>query len=168
MNIEKIIVKHPILSLSLAIFFIILTTWVTYTLLMKETLQTNWKLDVVGTEHTYRSGDRTDFHVFLEDENGEPITNANVKVTFDMPDMVHNIQKTMHHLEGGLYEAEVIFSMGGTWIGVIEASQGGNQYINQALIEVDGPTIPEGNRDPADHFSLEQPLPSWIIQEVRQ
>ncbi|WP_051556656.1 FixH family protein [Alkalihalobacterium bogoriense] len=167
MNVEKIIFKHPKTSFFLAIAFILVTTWVSYTLIMKETLQTNWKMTVVE-QARYQTGEATSIQIFLHDQWDEALTNAKVSLTFDMPEMVHHLTKPMHHVEDGLYEAEVIFSMPGTWIGQVEVSDNSNRYVNQFLVKVEGDVMPESRRDPKDEFDFSQPIPNWLLQEVNQ
>lgn len=107
-------------------------------LVKKKVTVTHWQAELVGSEQTYQTGQATDLHLFLEDEAGEPIEDADVAVTLDRPVTVHQINKVMHHVEGGLYVAEAVFSLPGTWVVMVEATQGDKQYKNEYLIEVEG------------------------------
>ncbi|WP_142302873.1 FixH family protein [Bacillus sp. FJAT-45350] len=155
---EKTLYKYPLLSLLGAGAFIFLTIWSIFAFIEKETLITDWRMDVVGLDSTYQSGKATDIQLFLEDSAGQPITNANVQLILDRPETVHNIQKTMHHVEDGLYETEAIFSIGGKWVGIVEAKVASNVYRNQFYIDIDGNLVSEEYRDPTDHFHLEQSI----------
>ncbi len=137
-------------------------------LVKKKVTVTHWQAELVGSEQTYQTGQATDLHLFLEDEAGEPIEDADVAVTLDRPVTVHQINKVMHHVEGGLYVAEAVFSLPGTWVVMVEATQGDKQYKNEYLIEVEGPIIAEESRDPDDLFKLEQKLPNKIREEIQR
>lgn len=127
---------------------------------------TNWKMTVAGSEERYPTGQAIDIQLFLEDEMGMAIEDANIVLTMDRPGTVHNLEKVMHHVESGLYESEVIFSLPGTWIGMVEVTNGKKRYQNQFLLQVDGQVISAQNRDPADAFHLNQPLPNEIKRQL--
>ncbi|WP_100406512.1 FixH family protein [Bacillus solitudinis] len=118
---------------------------------------TMWRIELVGSDETYGTGEVVNLQMFLEDEVGMPIEDATVHLTLDRPDTVHNLDKVMHHVEGGLYEREVIFSLPGLWIGMVEVNRGRKIYLNQFLLKVEGPIISEEKRDPADNFNSNQP-----------
>lgn len=162
MDIEKVIINKPGLLFIIITLFLLASSWLSYHVWIAEEKITDWKMEVVGQDNRPQAGVATDIHIFLEDEFGEPITNANVSLILDMPDMVHYIEKTMHHVENGLFETEVVLSMGGTWIGWLEAKVGNKVYINQFLLEANGPLVSKEHRDPKDYLHLEQPLPSWV------
>jgi hypothetical protein len=132
----------------------------------KEQVVTNWSMDVVGLSELYRTGEAVELHLFLEDEQGHPIEDANVTLMLDRPETVHHLEKVMHHVEGGLFETEAIFSLPGTWIGMVEASRGRHVYRNQFFLTVDGAIIADTSRDPSDHFTLDQPLPEFLKKEM--
>ncbi|WP_017728730.1 FixH family protein [Halalkalibacterium ligniniphilum] len=155
MKLERSIQLRPYVILFLAIPFVIGSIWASYVIFSPKELVTDWRMEVVGLEEAWESGEATDIHLFLYDENGTGIDSANVQIKFDMPGMVHHMEKTMHHVENGLYETEVIFSMGGTWVGFVEATNGAKVFRNPFIFEVTGPVIAEANRDPQDHFQAE-------------
>lgn len=126
-------------------------------------LQPNWGVTLAMHE-TFQTGEAVDFQLFAEDEQQRLIEGASVKAVFDRPETVHQIEKTFHHLGDGLYETEVVFSVPGTWVVMVEVKKGREYYRNQYLLEVEGPIIGEQNRDPGDHFSLEQRLPEELEQ----
>ena len=134
--------------------------------LPKSELETNWKISFAGANDLFETGEAIDFHLFLEDELGVPIEHANVKAIFDRPDTVHQIEKTFSKLDGGLYETEIIFSVPGTWIAMVEVNKDGRTYFNQILFDVRGTIAAQSNRDPKDHFHLEQPLPKDLEREL--
>lgn len=158
MNLEKVLIKYPVITFFLLSLFVMLTFSLFSYIMTKENIVTMWKMEVAGLQNEVKTGEVTDIHLFLEDEFGHPITNAEVTLVLDMPEMVHFIEKKMHHIENGLYATEAIFSMGGTWIGMVEAKRGKDVYKNQFIMEATGPLVSKENRDPADHFHLEQPI----------
>lgn len=166
LNLEKVVVKRSVMTIFIAISFLIITGLLSYALLFRENLVTDWYMEVVGSDNVISAGTSNDLHIFLYDEEGNPIKNANVKVILDMPEMVHYIKKPMHHVENGLYEVEILLSMGGTWIGWLEAKRGSETYINQFLLRSNGNVMSNDFRDPKDHFHLEQPLPPTIQQQL--
>jgi nitrogen fixation protein FixH len=133
-----------------------------------ESLETDWKLTFAGADEFFQTGQAIDFHLFLEDETGTPMENANMSVVFDRPDTVHQIEKAFGYVEGGLYETEVVFSVPGTWIAMVEAEKDGRYYRNQILFQVSGSIISEANRDPKDSFHLNQPLPKDLQVELNK
>ncbi|MCL7747058.1 FixH family protein [Halalkalibacter alkaliphilus] len=157
--------KRPMLMLSLGCI-LVLSSYVLATLPSMEKLETNWTLSFAGADEFFQTGQATDFHVFLEDEFGNAIENATVTAVFDRPDTVHHIKKVFSRVEGGLYETEIVFSVPGTWIAMVEAEKGDHIYRNQILFTVDGSIVSEANRDPKDHFHLEQPLPSELQRSL--
>ncbi|KHF39185.1 FixH family protein [Halalkalibacter okhensis] len=157
--------KSPILLLSL-LCILVLSSYLIITFLNKENMATNWTLSFAGADEFYQTGQAIDFQIFLEDKFGSSIENATVTAVFDRPDTVHQIEKVFSRVEGGLYETEIVFSVPGTWIAMVEAKQGDQVYKNQILFTVDGSVVSEGNRDPNDHFHLEQPLPSEIERSL--
>ncbi|MCM3712590.1 FixH family protein [Alkalihalobacillus oceani] len=126
-------------------------------------LRADWGVTLAVNE-TFQTGEAIDFQLFVEDGQEQLIEGASVEAVFDRPETVHQIEKTFHHLGDGLYETEVIFSVPGTWVVMVEVKKGRDFYRNQYLLEVEGPIIGEQNRDPGDHFSLEQPLPEELKQ----
>ncbi|WP_088102715.1 FixH family protein [Halalkalibacter urbisdiaboli] len=128
---------------------------------------TNWTLEVIGTDEHHPTGKAVDIQLFLRDEMGVPIEDASITLIMDRPSTVHNIEKVMHHVEDGLYESEVIFSLPGTWIGIVEVNRGKDYYQNQFLYHVNGRIVSKQNRDPADVFQLDQPLPNDIKRELK-
>ncbi len=143
------------------ISFYLLSTFAT-----TETLETEWRLSFAGADEFFQTGQAIDFHLFLEDELGNPVGNVDMSVVFDRPGTVHHIEKTFGYLESGLYETEVVFSVPGTWVAMVEAKKDGNIYRNQILFQVDGSIISEANRDPKDSFHLNQPLPEDLQIEL--
>lgn len=131
-------------------------------------LVTNWKMTFAGEDQTFRTGEATDFQLFLENEFGEAMNSATVSVVFDRPETVHQIERTLHPLQNGLFETEVIFSIPGQWIAMIEAKEGNLVYRNQVIFQVDGEIISDGGRDPSDQFNLDQPLPDDIKFQLNQ
>ncbi|WP_078429049.1 FixH family protein [Alkalihalobacterium alkalinitrilicum] len=166
MNLEKVVVKRPVMTIFITVSFIFITVLLCYALFIRENLVTNWYMEVVGNDNMFTAGTTNDLHIFLYDEEGNPITDANVNVILDMPEMVHYIKKPMNHVENGLYETEVLLSMGGTWIGWIEANRGSETYINQFLLRADGGVMSSDFRDPKDYFNLDQPLPPAVQQHL--
>lgn len=164
MNLEKVLMNYPVLTILLVSVFTMVTFSMVSYITSKENIVTMWKMEVVGLREEIQSGKVTDIHLFLEDEFGKPITNAKVSIVFDMPDMVHLIEKKMHHIENGLYATEVVFSMGGTWIGMVEARRGKDVYKNQFIIQATGPLISKEKRERTDKFHLEQPLPDSLTK----
>lgn len=150
---QHIPVNHINLVFIIALMAVIVSSML-MTVMTKEQLITDWEKEVVGLEEGVMSGKATDIHVFLYDENREPIKDANVSVTFDKPGAVHQLNKIMHHVEDGLYETEVIFSDGGHWIGELAAQRGQEIFYDQFLFDVHGSAISEQHRDPDDHFHL--------------
>ncbi len=134
--------------------------------LPKSELETKWTLSFAGANDLFETGQAIDFHLFLEDELGVPIENANMKAVFDRPGTVHQIEKTFSRLDGGLYETEIIFSVPGTWIAMVEVNKDGSTYYNQILFNVRGTIAAQNNRDPKDLFHLEQPLPRDLEREL--
>ncbi|WP_216829334.1 FixH family protein [Alkalihalobacterium elongatum] len=166
MNLEEVVVRRSVMTIFIALSFLIITGLLSYALFVRENLVTEWQMEVVGTDNVLTAGTTNDLHIFLYDEEGNPIKDANVKVILDMPEMVHYIKKPMHHVENGLYEAEILLSMGGTWIGWLEAKRSGKTYINQFLLQSQGRVMSNDFRDPKDHFHLEQPLPPNIQRQI--
>ncbi len=167
MKIEKVIAKFPLITILAAVFFLAITSWLVYILFVQETTTTNWKMNVVGIENI-SSGRVSDIQLFLEDEEGIPITNAKVSVWLDMPEMNHLIKKPMHHIEDGLYGTEAILSMGGTWIGMVKAKRGSQIYHNQFILLANGPLVSKDYRDPHDQFDFKQPLPHWVEMQLNE
>ncbi|MFC0472380.1 FixH family protein [Halalkalibacter kiskunsagensis] len=145
---------------------VVMSSYLLTTFANTETLKTEWRLSFAGADEFFQTGQAIDFHLFLEDEVGNPVENVDMSVVFDRPDTVHQIEKTFGYLENGLYETEVVFSVPGTWIAMVEAKKDGNYYRNQILFQVDGSIISEANRDPKDSFHLNQPLPEDLQIEL--
>ncbi|ARK29128.1 hypothetical protein BkAM31D_04260 [Halalkalibacter krulwichiae] len=133
----------------------------------KEELETDWSISLVDSGSIW-TGDAVDFHLYLEDEQGNPINEANMKAVFDRPGTVHQIEKRFSRLENGLYETEIIFSVPGTWIAMVESSKNDKIYRNQLLFEVQGTIVSDVDRDPKDLFHLEQPLPQDLQFEIER
>lgn len=150
----------------IGLLYIVVSSIVVIPLLQTEKLQTNWKMTFAQADEVFKTGQTIDLHFFLEDESGTEIENATMKAVFDRNETVHQIEKEFHYLEDGLYETEVVFSVPGTWIVMLEAKKGSSAYRNQFLIQVEGPIVAEESRDPADHFELDQPLPSELEREL--
>lgn len=157
MKLEKTYPAAPVLII-VALSFLISSYFVIPSF-QPETLQTNWKVSMLGTEKPLHTGKAVDFHFFLEDERGQPLEGAEVTAIFDRIETVHQIDKNFRELNNGLYETEIIFSVPGTWIVMLDIKKGKHFYRNQYLFDVEGPIIAKENRDPADHFNLQQPLP---------
>ncbi|WP_209124304.1 FixH family protein [Alkalihalobacillus sp. BA299] len=166
MNLEQVVVKRPIMTIFITLSFLIITALLCYALFIRENLITNWSMELVGSDNVITAGTTNDLHIFLYDEEGQPIKDANVKIILDMPEMVHYIKKPMNHVENGLYEAEIILSMGGTWIGWLEAKRSGDTYINQFILRADGRVMSNDFRDPKDYFHLDQPVPPSVQHKL--
>ncbi len=143
------------------------STFVLIPLLQKETLQTNWKAIFAEEGEVFRTGQAIELHFFLEDEGARALEDATVTAVFDRVETVHQIEKEFFNVENGLYETEVVFSVPGTWIVMLDVKKGQSYYRNQFLIQVDGPIISTEHRDPADHFHLNQPLPNELQRELQ-
>ncbi|MBU8908823.1 FixH family protein [Desertibacillus haloalkaliphilus] len=167
MNVIKNVMKKPYAAISAAIVFVLMTIWFLNGVSAPPTIATNWQIDVIGTDRVINAGEATDIQLFLEDDMGDPITDANVTVILDMPNMVHHMKKKMNHVEGGLYETEAVVSMGGTWIGMVEASKGSQVFYDQFHLRAEGPIVSKGYRDPTDHINLEQPMPTWVEHQLQ-
>ncbi|MDT8862064.1 FixH family protein [Alkalihalobacillus sp. MEB130] len=159
------IFNRPILMLSVACL-IFISSYSVMAFVSTEELETNWTLTYAGAGESIPTGQATDFHIFLEDELGSSVDQATVTAVFDRPGTVHHIEKGFSRLEGGLYEAEVVFSIPGTWIAMIEARKGNQLYRNQIIFTVEGFVVSETNWDPNDHFHFDQPLPMDIERQI--
>ncbi|MGO4887534.1 FixH family protein [Anaerobacillus sp. MEB173] len=146
----------------LVLLLIYFATVISLNIYTRESIVTNWTMNVVEMEQVVNSGETTVIQLFLTDELGEPIHDANVSLILDMPEMVHHIEKKLSYVEDGLYQTETVLSMGGTWIGMIEAKQGSNVYYNQFVLHANGPLVSKNLRDPTDHIHLDQNLPAWV------
>ncbi|WP_227937916.1 FixH family protein [Alkalihalobacillus deserti] len=152
--------------ITISIIFILISSLFLFMTLPKSELETRWTLSFTGADELFQTGQAVDFQLFLEDELGAPIENANMKAVFDRPGTVHQIEKTFSRIEGGLYETEVIFSVPGTWIAMVEVNQKGRTYYNQILFDVGGTIAAQSNRDLNDLFHLKQPLPNDLEREL--
>lgn len=153
-------------TLTIVLISFLIASFFVAPFIQSEKLQTDWIVTVPGANETFQTGQAIDFHLFLADEFGEAIEKANVTATFDRAETVHQIKKNFHGLANGLYETEVVFSVPGRWIVMLDVQKGNNYYRNQYLLDIEGPIVAEGNRDPADHFDLEQPLPLDVKREL--
>ncbi|WP_059102844.1 FixH family protein [Shouchella shacheensis] len=142
------------------LFFLVILSIVVVLVASQPTVRSDWSLHPVEEEIV--TGQRATVQLFLEDEFQYSLTDANVRVTFDQPGTVHNMEKVMHHVEGGLYEVEVLFSVPGTWVAMVEAERRGEIYYNQFFLQVDGDVVGESQVDPDDSFTHDQPLPSNV------
>ncbi|GAE25774.1 hypothetical protein JCM9140_1784 [Halalkalibacter wakoensis JCM 9140] len=156
--------RWPILTIGLC--SILFLSFFLITLTSSEELETQWNLSFAGADEYFQTGEAIDFHIFLEDEFGNGIEATSVKAVFDRPHTVHQIEKVFSRFDHGLYGAEVVFSVPGEWIAMIEAKKGNKVYRNQVLFQVSGPVVSESSRDPKDHFHLEQPLPNEIKRSI--
>jgi hypothetical protein len=163
---EKLI-SQLFISLSL-IYIIGISVFLFLTLFSENELETQWSLTFAGSDQTFRTGEAVDVQLFLEDAAGLPIEGANMKAVFDRPGTVHNIEKTFSRLDGGLYETEVVFSLPGIWIAMVEVEKAGRNYRNQIFITVQGSIAADVHRDPKDHFHLNQPLPNEIQEQLNR
>lgn len=132
----------------------------------KTELQTNWHVTVTNDGEQFVTGEAIDFHFFLEDERGQTLEGAKVTATFDRVETVHQIDKKFRALPHGLYGTEIIFSLPGTWIMMLDVKKGKQYYKNQYIFEVTGPIVAKENRDPHDSFTLDQPLPKEIRNKL--
>lgn len=151
------------LFLTLSIMYVVvISMFLFFTLPTEKQLETNWTISFPQAGDILKTGRAVDFHLFLEDEYGQPIEDATMKVVFDRPGTVHQIEKTFSRVENGLYENDIIFSVPGTWIAMIEVTKGDRIYRNQILFDVEGPVIADADRDPNDSFRLTQNLPKDV------
>ncbi|NEU31465.1 hypothetical protein GN156_11895 [bacterium LRH843] len=154
------------LLVSFALLCILVTSITMIPSIQAGKLETNWQVNFVGAEETFETGQAVDVHFIVEDEFGHPIDSATVTATFDRIETVHQIEKNLHSIQSGLYETEIVFSVPGTWIAMIEVQKGERYYRNQYLFYVEGPIIAKEHRDPGDHFNLDQPLPLELKREL--
>ncbi len=153
-------------ALSIVFVSFLIVSFFIIPLIDYEKLQTDWSVTIPQANETFQTGQAIDFHLFVEDELGQSMEKATVTATFDRVETVHQIEKTFQGLPGGLYETEIIFSLPGIWILMVDVQEGNSYYRNQFLVNVEGPIVAEGNRDPGDHFNLEQPLPLDVQREL--
>ena len=68
--------------------------------------------------------------LMLTDQAGKPVTNAQVGFiyTMPMPGMMDS-KVTARHTKDGLYEGNVLFGMGGTWVVTVNATVPGQPPI---------------------------------------
>src|SRR5207248_1256876 len=66
----------------------------------------------------------------LTDKSGKPVTNAQIVFvyTMPMPGMMDS-KVTARHTKDGLYEGNVLFGMGGTWVVTVNATVPGQPPI---------------------------------------
>lgn len=127
----------------------------------------DWHVTAIS-EDVFYTGDHSTIHLYVVDENNQPIEDANISAVFDRPETVHQIEKTFTSIGDGLYEANVIFSVPGQWIVFVEARKNKNVYYNQLLLTVEGEVAARSRRDPDDLFNLEQPLPRDLEMELQR
>ncbi|MED1600573.1 FixH family protein [Alkalihalophilus marmarensis] len=166
MKLEKVLRPEWVIPAIIVLFILGSGAVLFLAAVSKDQVVTNWSMNVAGLDEFYQTGEAVDIHLFLEDAEGHPIEDANVSVLLDRPETVHHMNKVMHKVEGGLYVTEAIFSLPGTWIGMVEAVRGKDVYRNQFLLRVEGGIIAESNRDPEDAFTLDQPLPAYLQKEM--
>lgn len=152
----------------IAFCFMLITFFNLYPLLQTETLRTDWTMTFAEEGVVFQTGKAFDLHFILEDERDEALNGATVTAVFDRLETIHHIEKTLANVGDGLYETEVVFSLPGTWIAMVEAKKGGSIYRNQFIFTVEGAIVAKEHRDPNDHFHLKQRLPIEIERELEK
>lgn len=152
---------------AISVLFMLSSSFLLFPLLKSETMRTDWHITFAEEGEILPTGKTVDLHFFILDENDEPLEGAKVVAIFDRVETVHHIEKSFSSLGNGLYETEIVFSVPGTWIIMMDVKKGSSVYRNQFIVEVDGPIISEEHRDPADHFNLNQRLPIDLQRRLK-
>ncbi|WP_062050544.1 FixH family protein [Bacillus sp. JCM 19034] len=165
----KVVVRKSFERSYLFAFFMCMLSLIFFlvTYFQMEQQVVDWHVTVVSEDLLY-TGDVSTIHLYVVDEFNEPIEDANISAIFDRPETVHQIEKTFTSIGNGLYEANVIFSVPGQWVSLIEAKKGRNVYQNQLFLTVEGEIAARSRRDPDDLFNLNQSLPDDLEIELQR
>lgn len=97
------------------------------------TLDTSYTVSVTSDPNPPRP-DGTTFHMAVK-HNGDPVTGAKVCLAADMPDMQHpGVNKTAKEQPGGVYDADLKFSMVGSWVASVTIAETGHSPVALTMV----------------------------------
>ena len=97
------------------------------------TLDTSYTVNMTSDPNPPRP-DGTTFHIAVK-HNGDPVTGAKVCLSADMPDMQHpGVNKTAQEQPGGVYDAQLKFSMVGSWVASVTILEPGKSAVALTMV----------------------------------
>ncbi|KYG31795.1 FixH family protein [Alkalihalobacillus trypoxylicola] len=132
MDLEKKRLEIPFISpiLFLGLISLLLTiSVITNSSIGKQEIM-NWEVKLADEQLIYPVGKTFELHLFVLDENGEPLPDVNVITEWFFNDYSH--KQVMHHIESGLFEAEKKLPEEGEWTLLVEV-ESKRQYYEQVL-----------------------------------
>ncbi|MEK4564297.1 hypothetical protein MKX54_06475 [Alkalihalobacillus sp. FSL R5-0424] len=85
-----------------------------------------WSIHVVHVAEGYRPFKTEAVQLFLQNSQGEPAESEQVRIELQSQSGI-NERHWMHHIEDGLYQADLSFKESGEWQGSVTVSNGKDQ-----------------------------------------
>lgn len=95
-----------------------------------------WSLQLVDPDVIWQATYTNDFQLLMLGDDNVPLDDALIELQFEHEESKKQILTTMYHVEGNLYETEVLFKQEGMWdVNAIVMKQG-ELYEEQFSIQV--------------------------------
>ncbi|MFK3938629.1 FixH family protein [Alkalihalobacillus sp. NPDC078783] len=124
--IERLQPRVNVSLLGLIIFFGFLFYQTIVNPMVEAGNEESWDMHVVHVAEGYRPFKYEAVQLFLQNSQGESAVSEQVKIDFSSQS---GLKEThwMHHVEDGLYQAELSFKESGDWKGIVTVSNGKHQ-----------------------------------------